>query len=121
MLLALLTVLLLALLSTVAYAEGTAVTAMTAECDVENDGACVLTLRFTVEFAPGTEQFSIPISSAAKDIVCPLPHTVRSEEGWKLVTLTGPLSGFGELPQDRMAADAKATLTTTAEQEGASK
>ena len=27
----------------------------------------------------------------------------------------------GELPQDRMAADAKATLTTTAEQEGASR
>ena len=37
--------------------------------------------------------------------------------------LTGPLSGFGELPQDRMAADAKASLTTTAasEGEGASK
>ena len=32
--------------------------------------------------------------------------------------LTGPLSGFGELPQDKMAADAKATLTTTAAAEG---
>ena len=32
--------------------------------------------------------------------------------------LTGPLSGFGELPQDRMAADAKASLTTTAAAEG---
>ena len=35
--------------------------------------------------------------------------------------LTGPLSGFGDLPQDRMAADAKATLTTTAEQEEGAK
>ncbi|MBR6376264.1 MAG: DUF2207 domain-containing protein [Oscillospiraceae bacterium] len=97
MLLALLTVLLMGLLSTVAYAEGTALTAMTTECDVENDGACTVTMRFTVEFAPGTESFSVPVSSAAKDIVCPLPHTVGSAEGWKLVTLTGPLSGRMEV------------------------
>ena len=98
MLLALLTVLLFAaLLTTVAYADGTAVTSMTTECSVENDGACVLTMRFTVEFAPGTESFAIPISPEAKDVFCSAPYSLRSGEGCRLVVLTGPLAGKTEL------------------------
>lgn len=97
MLLALLTVLLLGLLSVTAYADGTTVTAMSTDCAVENDGACTLTMRFTVEFAPGTESFSIPVSPAAKDIYCTMPYTLRSGDGCKLLTLTGVLSGRTEI------------------------
>ena len=68
MLLALLTVLLFALLSVTAFAEGTAVSSMSTDCTVERDGACTLTMRFTIEFAPGTESFTIPISS----FLCPI-------------------------------------------------
>ena len=97
MLLGLLTVLLLALLSTTVFADGTAVTAKTTECDVERDGACTLSLRFTVEFAPGTESFDVPISAAARDVVCPLKYTVVAGEGCKLLRLSGPLSGKMEI------------------------
>ena len=77
------TVLLLTLLSVTAFADGTAVTAMTTDCSVENDGSCILTMRVTVEFAPGTESFSIPISPAAKDVFCSMPYTLRSGDGCK--------------------------------------
>ena len=97
LLLAVLTVLLLALLSTAVYADGTAVTAMSTECDVESDGACTLTLRFTVDFAPGTESFTVPISPAARDVYCSMPHALRSGDGCKLVTLSGALSGRTEI------------------------
>lgn len=95
--LALLTLLLLALLSVTVYADGTAVTAMTTDCVVENDGACTLTMRFTVEFAPGTESFSIPVSPSAKDISCTMPYVLRSGDGYKLLTLSGVLSGRTEI------------------------
>ena len=91
------TVLLLTLLSVTAFADGTAVTAMTTDCSVENDGSCILTMRVTVEFAPGTESFSIPISPAAKDVFCSMPYTLRSGDGCKLLTLTGALSGKTEI------------------------
>ena len=91
------TVLLLALLSVTVFADGTAVTAMTTDCAVENDGACTLTMRFTVEFAPGTERFEIPISPAAKNVSCSMPFTLRSGGDCKLLTLTGALSGKTEI------------------------
>ena len=97
MLLALLTVLLLALLSVTAFAEGTAVSSMSTDCTVERDGACTLTMRFTIEFAPGTESFTIPISSNAKDVFCSVPSSLRGGDGCRLLILTGPLSGRMEI------------------------
>lgn len=96
-LLALLTVLLLALLSATVFADGTAVTAMTTECDVEKDGACTMTLRFTVELAPGVDHFEFPLVPEARDIVCSLPHTIRSMDGYKLVELSGLPSGSRDI------------------------
>ena len=97
MLLAVFTVLLFGLLSTTVFADGTAVTAMTTDCDVEKDGACTLTLRFTVEFAPGAEHFAIPIAPEARDVSCSMPYTLSSVDGWKLVELSGALSGQMEI------------------------
>lgn len=94
---ALLALLLLTLLSTTAFADGTSITAMSTDCAVENDGACTLTIRFTAEFAPGTENFSIPISPAAKDVYCSMPHMLQKGDGCKLVILTGPLYGKTEV------------------------
>ena len=92
-----LTVLLLLLLATTASAEGTVVTSLHTDCAVEADGACTLTLRISVNFAPGTETFSIPIDPAAKDVSCSLPHSLRNGDGCRLVTLSGALSGPMEL------------------------
>ena len=89
--------LLLLLLSVPAFAEGKAVTAMRTECTVENDGACVLTMRFTVEFTPGTESFTIPIAPGAKEVFCSMPYTLRNGDGCKLLTITGALSGKAEI------------------------
>jgi hypothetical protein len=93
----LLTLLLLLLLTTVVSADGTSVTAMTTECDVEADGACTLTIHVTVDFAPGTKDFSIPVSSAARDLTCSLPYTLRSASGYRLLELTGSFSGKTEI------------------------
>ena len=88
--------LLLILLATAVSADGTAVTAMRTECDVEQDGACTVTLRFTAEFAPDSEGFAIPISPAARDIYCSAPYTLRSGSGCKLLVLEGSWSGRSE-------------------------
>ncbi|MBO4419206.1 MAG: DUF2207 domain-containing protein [Oscillospiraceae bacterium] len=93
----LLTVLLLVLLSAVAFADSPAVTSMTTQCEVENDGACTVTMRFTVEFVPGTESFQIPIAQGAKDIFCSAPYDLSSGDGCRLLTLTGILSGRTEI------------------------
>ena len=93
----LLTAVLLGLLVTAVSADGTAVAALDTECVVENDGACVTTLRLTVDFAPGTQGFSIPIAPSAREVSCSLPYTLRSGDGCRLVTLTGTLSGRTEL------------------------
>ena len=86
----------LILLATAVSADGTAVTAMRTECDVEQDGACTVTLRFTAEFAPDSEGFAIPISPAARDIYCSAPYTLRSGSGCKLLVLEGSWSGRSE-------------------------
>ena len=92
-----LTLLLSALLVTTASAEGTVVTSLSTDCVVENDGACTMTLRMTVDFAPGTEDFAIPISPAARDVSCSLACSLRSADDCKLVTLTGVQSGKTEI------------------------
>lgn len=97
---AMITLLLLALLAVPVSAEGTAattVTAMRTECVVEPDGACAVTLRFTVEFAPDTEDFAIPISPAAREIYCSAPYQLRSGDSCKLLVLEGNWSERSEL------------------------
>ena len=97
---AMITLLLLVLLAAPVSAEGTAATAVTAmrtECVVESDGACAVTLRFTVEFAPDTENFAIPISPAAREIYCSVPYQLRSGDNCKLLVLEGNWSGRTEL------------------------
>lgn len=84
---------LLTLLAGAAWADDTAVTSLRTDCAVESDGACTLTLTAEIDFASGTEDFAIPISPAAREISCSLPYTLRSGEDWKLLTLTGALSG----------------------------
>lgn len=91
---ALLTVLVLAGLATAAWAQETAVSSMRTGCTVEQDGACSLTIEAVVDFAPGTEDFAIPISPVAKEISCTgAAWTLESGGDYKLIRLTGPLSG----------------------------
>lgn len=91
---ALLAVLLLAGLATAAWAQETAVSSMDTSCTVEQDGACTLTIQAVVDFAPDTQDFAIPISPAAKEISCTgAAWTLGSSEDYKLIRLTGPLSG----------------------------
>ena len=94
--LAAITLLLLALLTTAVSADGTAVTAMRTDCAVESDGACTVTLSFTAEFAPDTRDFAIPIASAARDIYCSAPYTVKAGTGCKLLVLQGNWTGRAE-------------------------
>lgn len=91
--LAALTLLLLALLATAVSAEGTAVTELKTECAVEVDGACTLTLSFTVDFAPGSQEFVVPVSAQARELSCSAPYTRRAGEDCVLLVLTGPFSG----------------------------
>ncbi|MBR6119964.1 MAG: DUF2207 domain-containing protein [Oscillospiraceae bacterium] len=85
---------LLVLLALPAAAESaTAVTALRTECAVETDGACTVQLSADIEFAPGTEEFVIPVSSSAREISCSMPYTVRGGEGCTLLLLSNPPSG----------------------------
>ena len=92
-----LTLLVLLLLATTVSAEETSVTAMVTDCAVEADGACTVTMRVTVDFAPETAGFSIPISPAAMNITCSAPYTLRTGNGCKRLELNGPCSGRSEL------------------------
>ena len=84
--------LLLFLLSVTVHAEGSAVTAMRTNCDVEIDGACTVTMELSLETDPETEQFDIPLPPAARDLSCSLPYSLASGDGCRLLRLTG-LSG----------------------------
>jgi Predicted membrane protein (DUF2207). len=85
---------LLALLTTAVSADSTAVTSMRTDCAVEADGACTVTLEFTVNFAQGTKEFEIPISSAARDVQCVgASYRLVSGTGCKLLRLEGSFSG----------------------------
>lgn len=89
---------LLWLLSASVYADGTAVTAMKTECAVEADGACTVTMRVTVDFARGTQEFFIPISPAAKNVSCAgAAYELRSGSGCRLIVLQGSYSGKVDL------------------------
>lgn len=83
----------LLLLTTVVSAEGSTVTELQTECVVEQDGACTLSLRFTVEFGAGAEDFTVPVSAAARELSCSAPYTRKGGEGCDLLVLTGPWSG----------------------------
>ena len=85
---------LLLLLALPAGAESsTGVAALRTECVVEADGACTVKLTADIDFAPGTEDFVIPVSSAARELSCSMSYTLGSGEGCKLLQLTGPFSG----------------------------
>lgn len=90
------TLLLLLVLTTAVSADGTAVTAMRTDCAVEQDGACTVTLKFTVEFGPDAEDFAIPIAPEAREIYCSAPYTVKNGTGCKLLVLTGNWTGRSE-------------------------
>ncbi|MBQ1678045.1 MAG: DUF2207 domain-containing protein [Oscillospiraceae bacterium] len=85
--------LMLLLLTTAVSAEGTTVTEMKTECAVENDGACTLTLSFTVEFGGDAGDFTVPVSASARELSCSAPYTRKGGEGCDLLVLTGPWSG----------------------------
>lgn len=86
--------LLLFLLAGQAWAEDTDVSSMDIDCQVENDGACTVTMRFTADFAPGTQDFEIPIDPAARDVSCTgAAYELGRAEGWRVVRLTGSHSG----------------------------
>lgn len=105
------------LLSMAVSAEGTTVTAMRTDCDVETDGACTVTLRFTVDFAPGTGDFAIPVSSDARELSCSAPYERRSGEGCALLVLTDSYSGLRDFTvsyrlEDTVTDDGKAQTFT---------
>ena len=83
----------LLLLATGVSAADSTVTEMKTECVVETDGACTLTLNFTVDFAPGTEDFTVPVSSAARELNCSAAYSRGSGDGCDLLRLAGPWSG----------------------------
>ena len=85
---------LLVLLTGTVFADETSVTGLRTDCVLEPDGACTVTLTVELDFAPGTESFSIPISSAARDVTCSAAgYQLSSAAGCRLVQLSGTLSG----------------------------
>ena len=84
------------LLAMAVSAEGTTVETMRTDCDVESDGACTVTLRFTVDFAQGTQDFAIPVSPSARELSCTAPFVRRSGEGCDLLVLSESYSGLRE-------------------------
>lgn len=102
---------LLILLTATAFADESSVTGLRTDCVLESDGACTFTLTVELDFAPGTEGFSIPISPAAKDVTCSFPgYRLSNGTGYRLIQLDGKLSGPTELTVNYRVAE---TVTGT--------
>ncbi|MBO4212050.1 MAG: DUF2207 domain-containing protein [Oscillospiraceae bacterium] len=84
----------LVLLATTAFADAPAATRLYTDCNVEQDGACTVTLDVTIEFPSPTEDFCIPIAPSARNIRCTgAAFRISSEPDCKMIHLTEPLSG----------------------------
>ncbi|MBQ1371610.1 MAG: DUF2207 domain-containing protein [Oscillospiraceae bacterium] len=64
------TAIILILLAATAFADSPSVTRLYTDCNVEQDGACTVTLDVTIDFPSPTTDFCIPVSPAARNISC---------------------------------------------------
>ena len=98
LLLTLLALLILLAAGGTVWAGDTAVTEMETDCTVASDGSCRVSLRFRLELPAASDDFSVPISPKARDIVVTgAAYRIVKDGKYTTVRFSGLSAGATEL------------------------